>query len=91
MIIPIDNCPDVDTDDLSSEERHIIQKLLCWKLIVNSMDLFREKTALSLATGWNNSGPVSASKGLTQVIKQMERELLVRLKEDKEEKIQKDA
>jgi hypothetical protein len=55
------------------------------------MDHFREKTALSLATGWNNSGPVSPSKGLTKVIKQMERELLVRLKEDKEEKGQKDA
>ncbi|TKB06678.1 hypothetical protein [Desulforhopalus sp. IMCC35007] len=86
MIIPIDNCPDVDTDDLSSEERHIIQKLLCWKLIVNSVDHFREKTALSLATGWNNSGPVSASKGLTLVIEQMERELLMRLQEEKGQK-----
>jgi hypothetical protein len=83
MIIPIDNSPDVDTDDLSSEERHIIQKLLCWKVIVDSMEHFREKTALSLATGWNNSGPVSPSKGLTQVIKQMERELRIRLKEEK--------
>ena len=80
MIIPIDNKPDVNTDDLSSEERHIIQKLLCWKIIVDSMEHFKEKTALSLATGWNNSGPVSASKGLSQVIEQMEREILVRLK-----------
>ena len=83
MIIPIDNNPDVNTDDLCSEEKHIIQKLLCWKVIVNSMEHFKEKTALSLATGWNNSGPVTASKGLTQVIEQMERELLVRLKEEK--------
>lgn len=83
MIIPIDNKPDVDTDDLSSEEKHIIQKLLCWKVIVGSMEHFKEKSALSLATGWNDSGPVSASKGLTQVIKQMERELLARLKEEK--------
>ncbi len=83
MIIPIDNKPDVDTDDLSSEEKHIIQKLLCWKVIVGSMEHFREKSALSLATGWNDSGPVSASKGLTQVIKQMERELLARLKVEK--------
>ncbi|MFT5701614.1 MAG: hypothetical protein ACI8ZB_004509 [Desulforhopalus sp.] len=83
MIIPIDNNPDVNTDDLSSEEKHIIQKLLCWKVIVDSMEHFREKTALSLATGWNNSGPITASKGLTQVVKQMEKELLVRLKEEK--------
>jgi hypothetical protein len=83
MIIPIDNKPDVDTDDLSSEEKHIIQKLLCWKVIVGSMEHFKEKSALSLATGWNDSGPVSASKGLTQVIKQMEKELLARLKEEK--------
>lgn len=86
MIIPIDNNPDVNTDDLSSEEKHIIQKLLCWRVIVDSMEHFREKTALSLATGWNNSGPINASKGLTQVIKQMEKELLVRLKEEKGQK-----
>lgn len=83
MIIPIDNNPDVNTDGLRSEEKHIIQKLLCWKVIVDSMEHFREKTALSLATGWNNSGPICASKGLTQVIGQLERELLVRLKEEK--------
>ena len=86
MIIPIDNNPDVNTDDLISEEKHIIQKLLCWKVIVDSMEHFREKTALSLATGWNNSGPVKASKELTLVIEQMERELLVRLKEEKGQK-----
>jgi hypothetical protein len=86
MIIPIDNNPDVNTDDLRSEEKHIIQKLLCWKVIVDSMEHFREKTALSLATGWNNSGPITASKGLTQVIKQMERELCIRLKEEKDPK-----
>lgn len=84
MIIPIDNKPDVNTDDLSSEEKHIIQKLLCWKIIVDSMEHFREKIVLSLATGWNNSGPINASKELTQVIKQMERDLLERLKVEKD-------
>lgn len=79
MIIPIDNDVDIDTDDLSSEERHILQKMLCWKVIDPSLDQFREHTERAFVKGWNNSGPVRKSEVLIKIIGQMERELLARL------------
>lgn len=82
MIIPIDNDSEVDTASLSSEERHILQKMLCWKVFVDSLDLFREKTKKAFVVGWNDSGPVRQSEVMKKVIKQMEKELLLRLKED---------
>lgn len=79
MIIPIDNDIDVDTDILSSEERHILQKLLCYKVITSSLDQFRENTERAFVKGWNDSGPVPKSETLTKVIQQMEKDLLLRL------------
>ncbi len=86
MIIPIDNDVDVDTDVLSSEERHILQKLLCWKVIDQSLDQFREHTERAFAKGWNDSGPVRKSEVLLKVITQMEKELLLRLDSEREER-----
>lgn len=79
MIISIDNGVDVDTDVLSSEERHILQKLLCYKVIVNSLSEFRENTDRAFTKGWNDSGPVRKSETLVKVIQQMEKDLLLRL------------
>ena len=71
---------DVDTNrDLSPEERHVLQKLLGWKDLVSSVKEFRVKTNQCLATGWNNSGSIKPSKHLGQVIRQMEKELQLRL------------
>ena len=44
MIIQIDSNTEVDTDrDLSSEERHILQKLFGWKTMVDSVEQFQQK------------------------------------------------
>lgn len=86
MIISIDNDVDVDTDFLSSEERHILQKLLCYKVITSSLDEFRESTERAFVKGWSDSGPVRKSETLMKVIRQMEKELLLRLAEEGGEK-----
>ncbi|BHH85915.1 hypothetical protein [Desulforhopalus sp. 52FAK] len=86
MIIPIDNDVDVDTDALSSEERHILQKLLCYKVIADSLDKFREDTERAFVKGWNDSGPVGKSETLVKVIVQMEKDLLLRLAGDPDQK-----
>ena len=84
MLIPIDNNPDIDTDrDLSSAERHILQKLFGWKTMVNSVAEFRQKKEAALNMGWNNSGPVRESEALGLVIQQLEKDLILRLKNDK--------
>jgi len=81
MIIQIDNSTEIDTDrDLNSAERHILQKLFGWKTLVHSQEEFRRKKESALAVGWNNSGPVRESRALALVILQLERELLLRLK-----------
>ncbi len=83
MLIPVDNSPDIDTDrDLRPEERHILQKLFCWKPLVDSIAQFRQKKKAALAIGWNNSGPVRESRALTLVIQQMEKEIQERLKDE---------
>lgn len=81
MIIKIDNTTEIDTDrDLSSEERHILQKLFGWKTLVDSVAQFRQKKESALFVGWNNSGPVRESEALALVIQQLEKELRLRLK-----------
>ncbi len=78
------NSKDIDTDrDLTPEERHILQKLFCWRAIAESMEEFREKTKLALETGWNNSGPVRETANLKLVIRQLEEEVRQRLKDNK--------
>ncbi len=79
MIIPCENAESIDTALLSPEERHIIQKLLAWQSLAQSLSFFREKTASALAVGWNASGPISKTRALEQVIHHLETELRQRL------------
>lgn len=82
MIFHIDNNIEIDTDrDLSSEERHIVQKLLGWKSLVNTVAEFQQKKESAFSVGWNNSGPIRESKALALVVQQLEKELRLRLKE----------
>jgi len=82
MIISCENGEQVDTSVLSSEERHVIQKLLAWQSLADSMDFFRAKTAAALAAGWGESGPVNRTRALTLIIQSLERELRQRLVTD---------
>lgn len=69
----------IDTATLSSEERHILQKLFAWKSLVDSVALFREKKKDALKAGWNNSGPVSESRALSLVMVHLETQVRLRL------------
>lgn len=83
MIIPIDNDTSIDTDnDLSPEERHIVQKLLCYKYIASSISEFRQQKQKALATGWNNSGPIKESRTVALIATQLEKEINARLSTD---------
>lgn len=87
MIIHIDDpsgsTAKIDTSsDLSAEERHILQKLFCWRAIADSVEQFREKKEEALTAGWNNSGPVRESSTLRLVIRQLETELRLRLADE---------
>ncbi len=87
MIIKIDSTTEFDTDrDFSSAERHILQKLLGWKALVNSIDQFRQKKESAFGVGWNNSGPIRESKTMALVVQHLEKELHLRLKNDEEHK-----
>ena len=80
MIIITNTGEKIDTAALSSEERHILQKLFAWKSLVDSVALFREKKKEALKNGWNNSGPVSESRALSLVIAHLENQVRQRLK-----------
>jgi len=81
MIIHLADNTAVDTDrDLCPEERHILQKLLCYKLFVDSVVEFREKKNVAFRTGWNDSGPVPESSTMAKIGKQLEQEIQDRLK-----------
>lgn len=81
MIFTMDTGETVNTVSLSPEERHIIQKLLAWHSLVDSMSQFQEKTRDALRVGWNNSGPVHESRALSLVIRHLETRLRNRLAE----------
>lgn len=86
MIIRIDQTTTVDTDiDLGPAERHVLQKLFGWKSTVSSVKEFREKKALALRVGWNNSGPVQAGHKLTLIMKKLETEVRQRLNDEEHE------
>lgn len=81
MLIHLDNNTTIDTDrDLSSEERHVLQKLLCYKAFVDSVDEFHQKKNKAYSVGWNNSGPIRESQALRKIVQQMEKELDSRIK-----------
>jgi hypothetical protein len=80
MIISTDSGQVIDTADLSPEERHVIQKLLAWMTLVDSVDQFTRKKTQALAAGWNNSGPVRETRALSQIIRHLEKQVRHRLK-----------
>lgn len=80
MIIMSDSGQSVDTDTLRPEERHIIQKLMAWASLVDSLAKFRTKKEEALKAGWNNSGPVREGRALSLVIRSLEKKLMERLK-----------
>lgn len=84
MIIKIDKTTTVDTDtDLGPAERHVVQKLFGWKMMVDSVSQFREKKKKTLSEGWNKHGPVRESKALALIIKKFEKEIRERLSDKK--------
>jgi len=83
MIITTWNGKSFDTDkDLTTPERHIIQKLFAWGSLVTNLEQFREKKKDALLKGWNNSGPIGESMALGTIIKDLERKVVARLRKD---------
>ncbi|MFZ0482608.1 MAG: hypothetical protein WAL93_04380 [Desulfobacterales bacterium] len=82
MIIKIWNGQTFDTEkDLTPSERHILQKLFAWESMVDTLEEFREKKDRALNVGWNNSGPVGESCNLSMIIKDLEKRVVIRLKD----------
>ncbi len=76
MIIRTSDGKSFDTEtDLSAAERHILQKLLAWKSIVNTVAEFKEKRTRAFAAGWNKSGPVREGPAMKIIIDDMEKQL----------------
>ncbi len=65
--------------DLTSAERHILQKLFIWESMATSLEQFQQKTRDALFRGWNNSGPVVESEALKTIIADLERRVILRL------------
>ncbi len=65
--------------DLTSPERHVLQKLFLWETMASSIQEFREKKADALKAGWNNSGPVPEGNVLKAIVNELERRVSVRL------------
>lgn len=85
MIITPHSGKSIDTaTDLTSEERHILQKLFAWKAVADSLTQFRKIKDRAMKMGWNNSGPVQESRILKIVIQHLEKELIQRLKKEKQ-------
>jgi hypothetical protein len=80
MIIRTDSGQTIDTADLSPEERHVIQKLMAWMTLVDSMEQFSQKKQQALAAGWNDSGPVRETRALSVVFGHLEKQVRQRLK-----------
>lgn len=80
MIIRTDSGQPIDTADLSPEERHVIQKLLAWMTLVDSVDQFCQKKHQALMAGWNNSGPIRESRTLSRIVQHLEKQVRKRLR-----------
>jgi len=81
MIITTKTGQQFDTNqDLTSGERHVLQKLFLWESMASSVQEFREKKKAALSKGWNNSGPVVQSEALKRIILDLEAKVAFRLK-----------
>ena len=65
--------------DFSSPERHILQKLLLWKDLAQSVEQFRAKKQEALRKGWGDSGPVQESRNLQSLTSDLEEQVAARL------------
>ena len=63
-------------------ERHILQKLLLWKEMAASVEVFRRQKAAALLAGWNNSGPIKEGRALRSVTEDLEARVARRLAGD---------
>ncbi|MFC1883689.1 hypothetical protein ACFL2O_02860 [Thermodesulfobacteriota bacterium] len=80
MIITINNGKAFDTNkDLTAPERHILQKLIAWEGMADTIEQFREKKWEAYAKGWNNSGPIKPGKILSAIVSHMELKVKKRL------------
>jgi len=80
MIINTVDGKTIDTEaDLTSEERHVLQKLFLWETMSDSIEQFRRKKGEALAAGWNNSGQVSESPALKSIISHLEKKVMDRI------------
>ena len=83
MIVTTKNGESFDTEsDLSAPERHILQKLFLWKSMASSLEEFRSKKDEALRKGWNQSGPVAASRALNAILTDLEAKVVQRLREE---------
>ena len=82
MIIKTSSGRSFDTDrDLTAAERHIVQKLFAWESLVASREQFMQKKEDALLKGWEDSGPVTESTALRDIIKDIEKKVAARLSE----------
>jgi len=80
MIFTTKSGESFDTDrDLSAPERHILQKLLIWKEMASGVEEFRMKKREALLKGWGGSGPVSESRALKSITRDLEAEISLRV------------
>ncbi len=83
MIITTRDGKSFDTDkDLTSPERHILQKLIIWELFASSIDQFREKEKEAMFKGWNDSGPIKTSEAMRAILAELEDKVVLRLSKD---------
>jgi hypothetical protein len=83
MIFTTKSGQSFDTEkDLTSPERHILQKLFLWKSMASSVDEFRKKKEEALRKGWNDSGPIPESRALKTITDDLEHKVVDRLREE---------
>lgn len=70
----------VDTDqELTSPQRHVLQKLLAWEHLGLSLSDFAARRAKALQQGWDGRGPVQASAAFQAVADDLAARLGARL------------
>ena len=80
MIIITKNGNSYDTEkELNAAERHILQKLIIWEDLADSLTQFRQKKEEALLKGWNRSGPVTAGTALMTILSDLEEKIRIRL------------
>ena len=84
MIFETGHGETIDTaKDLTAPERHILQKLFLWKSMALSVEQFREKKTEALQKGWNNSGPVAEGPAMKKITQDLEEQVRLRLRVEK--------